>query len=169
MDRVFPVVDWGGLPVTFHPYSKFADAAIVPGAALVFAFQEDRIVLADIEGRGWCIPGGRLEPGENAYAAARREAWEECGAILGTLVPLGWTTKLNAEGSETVLAVSYTAPLARLDPIPVASESRGVRLVERDELPACYYHWDALMEAMFDFAWEHRALHSFHSTAESTP
>jgi 8-oxo-dGTP diphosphatase len=157
------------MQVTFRPHSKIARTEALHSAALVFAFLGERIVLADIKGRGWCIPGGRLEPDETALAAARREAWEESGAILGPLTMLGCTTALGPEGSERSLAVSYIAAVERLESIPADSEAQSVLLAARDELPACYYHWDALMEAMFDYAWEHRPLHSVHSTAKSAP
>ena len=38
---------------------------------------------------GWFMPGGGVKRGETLDAAARREAWEETGAELGTLQLLG--------------------------------------------------------------------------------
>jgi 8-oxo-dGTP diphosphatase len=37
----------------------------------------------------WSFPGGRVGPGENAEAAARRELLEETGLEVGALVELG--------------------------------------------------------------------------------
>lgn len=37
----------------------------------------------------WTLPGGRIELGESAEAAARREIGEELGLDLGELVPSG--------------------------------------------------------------------------------
>ena len=156
MDRVFPVVTWGDEQVTFRPVETGRSVSGAIGAALVFAFYEMRLVLADIQGRGWCVPGGRLEPGEAASTAARREAWEECGAALGPLLPLGYTVALLLDNTERTLAVSYAATVIRLDAIPPESESRGIRLAAPEDLPGCYYRWDELMAAMFDCAWEHR-------------
>ena len=51
-------------------------------AVLGFVFYGDKIVLADIEGRGWCIPSGRIEAGETIDRAMERECFEETGARL---------------------------------------------------------------------------------------
>ena len=54
----------------------------------------------------WSFPGGRLEPGETAAAAARRELAEETGLSVGRLVPLGNfdPTGENAIGLEVFAA-----------------------------------------------------------------
>lgn len=35
--------------------------------------------------RGWEVPGGKIEPGESAVDAAKRELWEESGAACDSL------------------------------------------------------------------------------------
>lgn len=38
----------------------------------------------------WAFPGGKIEAGESARLAARREVWEETGILyVGDLLPLG--------------------------------------------------------------------------------
>ena len=81
----FPNVRWQTDDATFLPGPFPGDA---PASwALVFPFYGDRIVLAEIPGRGWCIPSGRLERGETARDAAIRECWEESGATLTCVRP----------------------------------------------------------------------------------
>lgn len=38
---------------------------------------------SDNEGT-WCLPGGKVEEGESAIEAARRESMEECGRVKGS-------------------------------------------------------------------------------------
>lgn len=46
----------------------------------------------------WSLPGGKLEPGEDALAAARRELAEETGLTLGPVRP--WATLVAHVGSD---------------------------------------------------------------------
>ena len=154
MHRKFPTVAWGEHRVSFRHAHEVAPPTTKAHAALVFAFHEMHIVLADIRGRGWCVPSGRIEPGETAEAAARREAWEEAGVILDGVMPFGDTVIVEADGADRVLAVGFIATAAHFNPIPTPSESRAVRLATRAELPISYYIWDELIEAIFDSAWE---------------
>ena len=183
--KTFPTVLWGETRATFLPIGASLPTASLT-AALIFAMQEREFVLADIAGRGWCIPGGRLETGESAEQAARREAYEEIGAALGPLHLLGHylltpaaPSGLAEETSGSVeqgrednaqpvlvphtlhaspdarLVATYLADVPALAPLPPGTESKGVRRVRYEELRACYYAWDALLEAMFAYAWAH--------------
>jgi 8-oxo-dGTP diphosphatase len=127
---------------------------------LVFAFRDDRVVLADIAGRGWCIPSGRIEAGESPEAAARREAWEEAALAVAELIPLGSVVEIQKPGPDRLLALAYVGQTVRFGEFIPTAESRGVRLAARRELAECYYLWDALTESMFDAAWEfNRIIH----------
>jgi predicted O-methyltransferase YrrM/tRNA(Arg) A34 adenosine deaminase TadA len=41
-----------------------------------------QLLMTELESGGWTLPGGGIHPGEEAGAAAVREAWEECGAVV---------------------------------------------------------------------------------------
>lgn len=155
--RTFPTVLWEKKQVTFLP----DDAPLPPEmplyAVLVFALCDSRFVVADISERGWCIPSGRLHSGETPEEAARREAWEESGATLGALRPLGHFLLTETETGEAQQAFAFLARARRLAPVPPGTESRGVRLLSLDELPRVYFRWDALMEAVFSYALEQSA------------
>jgi len=42
-----------------------------------FCFQEDPLLLVDVNHRGWDFPGGHIEPGESPEDCFKREAQEE--------------------------------------------------------------------------------------------
>src|SRR5258708_2000747 len=58
--------------------------------AFVLAFSEDSLLQTHLVKRGWDLIGGHIEPGESPAEAAKREAYEESGAILGELHLLGY-------------------------------------------------------------------------------
>lgn len=61
-----------------------------PGAYGVL-LREGRVLLtlSTLEGLEWQLPGGGIDPGENPWAALRRETLEETGWVLGPLRRLG--------------------------------------------------------------------------------
>ena len=122
-------------------------------AALVFAWTDDeRVVLADIVGRGWCIPSGRVEEGERSSDTARREAIEEAGAVLGTLYPLGHYRIV--EGEDVRWADVFVADVVGFTPIGMPEESGGRWLATLEELPGIYYLWNELMARVFAYSQE---------------
>ena len=153
MSSVFPTVTWSDRTVTFVPSDEHVTSGENSMAALVFAFDANRVALANIRGRGWCIPGGRLEPGETPQAATAREAYEEAGITLGELVELGRTVDVSCSESPRTLAISYVSTIESCGSIPDESESAGVQFSTIAELPALYYMWDPLIDAMFQYAW----------------
>lgn len=59
-------------------------------SALVLAFRDQDLLMINLNSRGWDIPGGHLEEGENAEGAMRREVMEETGASLNKVQMLGY-------------------------------------------------------------------------------
>lgn len=50
--------------------------------ALIYDEQGRLLILKPTYKKGWTIPGGQIDPGESPWAAARREAHEECGLTV---------------------------------------------------------------------------------------
>jgi 8-oxo-dGTP diphosphatase len=152
----FPDAVWGDIQASFFPSGWEPPASGPLYAALLFAFAGERCALADIAGRGWCIPGGRLEPDETPEAAARREAHEEAGLTVGPLFLLGHYRLISSEDGSIRYAVVYGATIQSQAALPPGTESRGVRLATMEELPHLYYLWDPLLAAVCRYAFARR-------------
>lgn len=75
------------------------------------------ILLGRHEGRStWEAQGGHIEPGETPLQAARRELYEECGAVEYDLVPICdyWA----GEGEDFSTGVAFFADIRTLGPLP---------------------------------------------------
>ena len=156
--RRFPTVQWKRESATFVASTMLP----VPGepvpapAALVFPFYGDRVVLADIPSRGWCIPSGHVEAGETAEEAVRREAWEEAGVTLGTVACLGYFILTENDNGQIRHAPTFLADVRGIEPVPVGSESRGMQMVPIEDVAGLYFAWDDLLAAVFDYAAEEK-------------
>ena len=146
----FPVVWWGDTRAEFIPRGGALPAHCTRSAALLFAFHEDRLVTADIQGRGWCILGGHLEEGETPRQAVVREAMEEGGVKPDHLNHIGWYV-LTPRGGIPDVVPSYVARVASMVARPEGFESNGVALMTRDELRQRYYRYDELLDAVFNY------------------
>ncbi len=119
----FPSGKYGRQRLEFFP-APFR-APLRAFAALVFPWLEDKVLICNIEDRGWCIPSGRVEPNESSIEAAVREAKEEAGAILEDVLYLG-CYRITERG-EVRWADVYAARVKDLVDIPEEFESMGVR------------------------------------------
>src|SRR6267143_1696515 len=81
------------------------------------------------------LPGGGVQPGESAWAAAQREVEEEIGVPVGTLVPLGAGEPIYAAVTNFSI-VPFVAYLP--DPVPSfvhdVRELEGVLAIPLDRL-----------------------------------
>ncbi|MCX7798761.1 MAG: NUDIX domain-containing protein [Fimbriimonadales bacterium] len=123
-----------------------------PFVVLVFAWRGDRVLVCQIEDRGWCVPSGRIEAQEQPEDAARREALEEGGAVLGDLLYLG--AYQIREATNVRWASCFVCELESLGPIPEWTESSACRLLTLDELPEVYHIWNPLTEQVFRYSFE---------------
>lgn len=125
-------------------------------AVLVFVFYGDRVALADITDRGYCIPSGRIEPCEEPVAAVVREAFEETGARLAPeqVYPIGWYRLVSTENPEKPdrICPVFVTEANGFSEIPKGSESRGIVLAAVEDVADLYFTWDELMSAVFDYA-----------------
>jgi 8-oxo-dGTP pyrophosphatase MutT (NUDIX family) len=136
----FDALEWANGPVeAWRGDQPPADLPIT--SACVLATANDRLLLVDVIKRGWDLPGGHLDPGEDAETALLRELLEEAG--LGTQdvtrpEPIGWFALTGSVMLvfRTQLRGQFAAPQARLPVTRVPHEIRDVRLFEPGDLPA---------------------------------
>jgi ADP-ribose pyrophosphatase YjhB (NUDIX family) len=84
----------------------------------VMAFVPDgagRVLLVKPNGRGWEMPGGRVEPGEDVVQAAVREVAEETGCDVEVEALLGIDNRVS---EPEILMVRFACRLLRGEPRP---------------------------------------------------
>ncbi|MDY0099652.1 MAG: NUDIX domain-containing protein [Bacteroidales bacterium] len=77
----------------------------------------------------WEMPAGHIEPGEGIMEAARRELWEETGAVDPD--PELVSVYSVAERTSKGYGCLFFAEVAALDPLPENSEICEVKVMER--------------------------------------
>lgn len=148
--KKFPPGPYGRQRLQFYP-APFR-APLRAFAGLVFPWLDGKVLICNIEDRGWCIPSGRVEPSETSLEAVMREALEEGGAELEAVQYIGCYQ--ISERQEIRWADVYTARILRLVEITMTEESLGRKLVSLDELPAIYHLWNPLTEMVFEHSRE---------------
>ncbi|WP_391118076.1 NUDIX domain-containing protein [Psychrobacillus sp. L3] len=82
-------VDWGGHKVSliWHPFTHISQSEIVTSVHS-YCFYQGKVLLVQVKGRGFNIPGGHIETGETPEEALHREVYEE-GYVKGKLEYIG--------------------------------------------------------------------------------
>lgn len=148
--KKFPCGTYGRQSLQFFPAPY--KAPLRAFAALVFPWQDGKVLLCNIGDRGWCIPSGRVEPFETSLEAVRREAREEAGAEIECVQYIGCYR--ICEKGEVRWADVYVARVGAMGEISMPEESLGRQFVTMDELPEIYYEWSELTKCMFEYARE---------------
>lgn len=108
-----------------HPFSDR------PLHVWVIAVYEGKWLLTHHKQRGYEFPGGKVEPGETAEEAARREVMEETGGKIDSLSYVG-QYRVAGKG-DTIIKNIYFAQIGSLSSHLAVDETDGAFLFE--ELP----------------------------------
>lgn len=99
---------------------------------LVICQSSDGWLLTHHKNRGLEFPGGKIEMGEAPEEAARREVYEETGAILTNLIPIGEYRVLDPKGA--FVKGIFWGQVEQMDSKNSYYETNGPRIIRGDIL-----------------------------------
>ncbi len=138
----------------FEPGTALPRPEQIAGARALIV-QDGCVALANIKGRGWDLPGGTAEPGEEVLETLHREVYEETGLrivverhvgnIMGEPADPEQPTKIRRPAVPVFLATV----LESVD-VPAGSEAAGMEFVPLRQAAQRFRArgWEPLVEAM---------------------
>jgi 8-oxo-dGTP diphosphatase len=120
------------------------------------AFFDGKVLVCQIRGRGWSIPGGHLEGDETPEECLRREVREEGCAEIEQAVLAGFliadhsinTEYTGAYPTKSALAV-FAVSLGVLRPYVPSKDAQARELVGLDALPSVHHQWDLVLDEAY--------------------
>lgn len=109
--------------MSLHVFFDHAvDSGLLQYAVIVSRTADGRWVFCRHKNRNtWECPGGHIEPGETAEAAARRELWEETGATAYQLTPVDiYGVSKDGQASYGMLFSAVIDVFGPLPPLEIA-------------------------------------------------
>lgn len=116
-------------------------------AVFMVAFEGGKILAIKNE-RGWDIPGGYLDPGEDLLTALRREFTEEGGAEFTGATPYAVLTVENVE-KKMLFFITRSFQLGHL---VLSEDVLGREVITKKELLERYYGDKELLSTLLDEA-----------------
>lgn len=124
-----------------------------------FCFHDNKVILVNLDSRGWDFPGGHMEEGETPEECFAREAMEEA-CIEGRLAMLGYVLVDNTVDPEFVpgkypavgCQVYYRMDIESTHPFTAEFESSARALFPCDEVQNQHPRWHEVNQAILDAA-----------------
>ena len=116
---------------------------------VILSEYQGKILLSQHKNRTtWETQGGHIEPGETPMEAARRELYEESGALEYEIAPLCdyWA----GDPEDWANGMVFRAVISRLGPLP---ESEMARVQTFGSLPE-NVTYPAITPVLFDYLWQ---------------
>lgn len=111
-----------------HRETKHVAAAIIQSGGRILSCQRGYGEMKD----GWEFPGGKVEPGETAEQACRREIEEELGCRLGTM---WYLETVEYDYPDFHLSMDCFVATLAVGQKPHLLEHEGARWLSQGELP----------------------------------
>lgn len=156
MTEVIAIWPTGPVSLSWHPGES---CGLPITGSHGFCFCGGKVLVCEIEGRGWSIPGGHLEAGETPADCMAREIREEACAEVERSVLAGFLVadhSINAKyagryPARSGLAV-FAVSLGELKPYVRSNDAQSRQLVELDALPKVHHQWDAVLGEAYEEA-----------------
>ncbi|MGG0668365.1 NUDIX domain-containing protein [Lederbergia citrisecunda] len=153
-------VDWGGHQLTLTWMHGLIPEREFITSVHAFCFHEEKLLMVNLNDRGWDFPGGHIEDGETAEACICREVMEEA-YVTGKCTLLG-AIEVNHEENplwnetspypKVGYQVFYRMDIKEFLPFEAGFESSERILIRPEE--AVHYHkgWQQGFDAIMDAA-----------------
>ncbi len=160
--REFPTTKWGPNSIISFEATEHLPPPELTSIAGGFVFYNDKLVLANIPGRGWEIIVGRIDVGESPEITFRRETYDQVGLELSHVKMIG-VVRIEHKGPEPPncpypfpigYGVQYIGIAKELTPFKGGAESLGRSLITPEGFKNHYYEWNEYYDAIFRYAYE---------------
>lgn len=114
---------------------------------IVFPFYDGKFIMTfHMAKKAWKFPAGHREEEESVLECALRKAFEETGAILKNVIPLGYYIVKTKEGSKKTAI--YMSDVDKFEPKPPWSETGAVKIFY--EIPENISHEDDVYKILIN-------------------
>lgn len=153
-------VDWGGHKLRLTWMRDLMPKPELITSVHAFCFFEGKLLMVNLNDRGWDFPGGHIEAGETPEGCVCREVLEEA-YVTGDCTLLGaievnheenplWTR--SSPYPKVGYQVFYRMDITEFLPFAAGFESSERMLIQPEEVDTYYKGWNGVFQAVMDAA-----------------